>query len=137
MHNRILSTVLAVLLINLISYAQARVDEKPNDDKAADKIFSTVFRLGVDGSRLVKVILRDGTELTGYIRDINDDDFVLVGDGSGTVNKLTYRQVKQVKPYQSRGKKVGSVLGYVLFFGVIAAMFYGYMQNESCGQVCR
>jgi len=130
MYKRILSAVLAVLLINLISYAQAGVGEKPNGDKAADKIFSTVVRLGVDGSRLVKVILRDGTELTGYIRETNNDDFVLLGDGIGTTTKLTYRQVKQVKPYQSRARKVGNVLGYVVFFGVIAAMFVGYMRNE-------
>lgn len=130
MHKRILSAVLAVLLINLISYAQAGVGVKPNDDKAADKIFSTVFKLGVDASRLVKVILRDGTELKGYIREINNDDFVLVGDGTGTANKLTYRQVKQVKPYQSRGRKVGSALGYVLFFGIITAMVVPYMLKE-------
>jgi hypothetical protein len=122
MHKRILSAVLAVLSINLISYAQA----KPNDDKAADKIFSTVVRLGVDGSRLVKVVLRDGTELTGYIRDINDDDFVLLGDEIGTTTKLTYRQVKQVKPYKSRGR----FLGYAVFVGLIATMFVVNMRKE-------
>lgn len=126
MHKRILSAVLAVLLINLISYAQAGVGEKPNDGKAADRIFSTVVRLGVDGSRLVRVILRDGTELTGYIREITNDDFVLLGHEIGTTTKLTYRQVKQVKPYKSRGR----ILGYVVLVGVIAAMFVGYMRNE-------
>jgi thymidine phosphorylase len=129
MHKRILSAVLAVLTINLVSHAQAGVGAKPKDVQAADKIFSTVVRLGVDANRLVKVTLRDGSELTGYIREINNDDFVLVGDETGTVHKLTYAQVKQVKPYQSRGRKVGSVIGYVAIFGIIVAMSIGYMRK--------
>lgn len=129
MYRRILSAVLAVLLMNLVCYAQTGATTT-KDEKEAGKVYSTVFRLGVDGSRPVKVTMRDGTKLIGYIREINDDDFVLVADEIRTVNRLTYRQVKNVKPYESKRKRVGSALGYGLFFGMIVAMFYGYMQKE-------
>lgn len=127
MSKRIFSLVLTFLLINFVCSAQTAV--QPNDNKEVGKIYSTVFRLGVDGSRLVKVTLRDGTVVKGYIREINDDDFVLVGEETGKVNRLAYQQVKDVKRSESRVRKVGNVLGYVLFFGVIGAMAVGYMRK--------
>jgi hypothetical protein len=129
MHRRILAAVLCLLLINLACYAQTST-AVAKDDKEADKIYSTVFRLGVNGSRPVKVTMRDGIELIGYIREINNNDFVLVAEGNSSVNRLAYGQVKNVKPYKSKSRRAGSVLGYSLFFGMIVAMFYGYMQKE-------
>lgn len=129
MHRRILSAVLAALLMNLVCYAQTGA-ATAQGDKEADKVYATVFRLGVDGSRPVKVTMRDGTKLIGYIREINDDEFVLVADETRAVNRLTYTQVKQVKPYESKRRKVGSALGYGLFFGWIVGMFVVYMRDE-------
>ena len=129
MHRRILSAVLAVLLMNLVCYAQTGA-ATAKEDKEADTVYSTVFRLGVDGSRPVKVTMRDGIELIGYIREINDDDFALVADENSAVNRLTYRQVKNVKPYKSKGRKLGSALAYGLLFGVIVANFVVNMRNE-------
>ena len=129
MHNRILSAALVVLLINLACKAQTGA-VTAKEDKEADKIYSIVFRLGIDGSRPVKVTLRDGTKLIGYIREINDDDFVLVAEETRTGNRLTYKQVRQLKPYESKGRKVGNAVGYVLFFGIIVANFVVNMRNE-------
>lgn len=129
MHRRILSAALAVLLINLVCYAQCQSVPKTKEDEETDRVISAVYKIGLGTRTVMKILLRDGRELTGYITEAREESFVLVDAGSGAAITLTYQQVKQVKPFQSRRRKVGSVLGYVLFTGIIVANFVGYMKK--------
>jgi hypothetical protein len=129
MHNRILSAALAALLVNLVCYGQGN----PKEVEAAAKVKAAVFKIGAGSDTLVKVRLRDGTELKGYISEANEDGFVMAGGGNGSAASLKYHQVKQVKPFQSRGRKFGNIAGYVALFALIAVLGISYARKDGCG----
>jgi hypothetical protein len=128
-HKRILSAVLAALLMNLVCYAQRQVGPKTKEDEEADKIFASVFPLSLEPGTLVKVRLRDGTELKGYIIEANVENFSIVPPESQSVTKLRYQQVKDVKRYRSRGRKIGSFIGYAGLIYIIVGMAVGYARK--------
>jgi len=135
MHKRILAAALVVLLVNLVCYAQGQAGPKTKEDEETDKVISAVFKIGLGTRALMKIVLRDGRELKGYITEANEETFVLHAAESRAAITLKYEQVKQAKkakpakPFQSRRRKVGSILGYVLFFGIIVANIIGYARK--------
>ena len=46
---------------------------------------------------LVRVKLRDGTKLAGYVSEANENSFVIVDSKTGAATNVPYPQVKQVK----------------------------------------
>lgn len=127
MYRRILSVTLVALLVNLACFAQNEPDPTPQQVKAAAKVRSKVLDLG-DGTH-ARVRLFNGTEYRGYLTEVGLEGFVIEGGEVLVATRLTYYQIRDVKPITSRGRRIGAVAGYVLFFGIIAANVVGYTRK--------
>lgn len=75
-------------------FAQAQNDR---DSRLALNIKNTVARVGTEPNRKIKVKLRDGTKLKGYITEIKDDYFALLDDKSGKIVSVQYSQAAEAK----------------------------------------
>jgi hypothetical protein len=128
MYKRILRGALAVLLVNLSCYAPVTAASKPQESQSAAKVKAAV-KIGADSGGPVKVTLRDGTRLKGYISEASEEDFVIANYESGTTTRLEYLQVKEVKRIKSRRGLSVESLGYIATFGLIIVTAIGYARK--------
>jgi hypothetical protein len=95
---KLLSLALVCLLTNMISpvlaSAQSQAGREPQQ---ADKVRAKVTRLGTGKQARVAIKLADNTKLKGYIGQIAEDHFTLVDPKHGTVTRISYEQVQQIK----------------------------------------
>lgn len=86
-----------------------------------EKVKAEIAKLGTGPSAQVQIKLRDKTKLKGYIKESNDDHFVLVNEKTGAATEVAYPQVKQVKGNNlSTGAKVAIGVGIGLVILIIA-----------------
>ena len=133
MYKSILPAALAALLLNLVCYAPVAAAPQAKEIQAAAKVKAAVFKIGADSGTPVKVKLRDGTKLKGYINEAGEEGFVIVDSETGSATRLTYPQVTQVKRVGSRARKFGSYAGYVALFGLITVLYVSYARKDGCG----
>src|SRR5688572_7266820 len=103
MSKKILSLVLAALLINLCGAgrvrAAARAEGRENEQAAADakaaaKVKTKISGIGTGMKKVVEVRLRDKTKRKGYIREIADEHFVIVDRKTGATTDVSYAEVE-------------------------------------------
>jgi small nuclear ribonucleoprotein (snRNP)-like protein len=88
------------------------------------KVKAEVTKRGVGQSR-VRVSLRDGTEVKGYISEVDDSSFALTDQKSGTVTTISYADVSKIKRQGlSKPVKILTICGVVVgaLFGIGAAL---------------
>ena len=61
-------------------------------------------RLGTGKRSRAEVIFKDDRKLKGYIVEISENGFTLVDSKRGTVTKITYDEVRQVKSRNQDGR---------------------------------
>ena len=97
--------VLAVLINSQFMLAQAKRGKSPEQVKAE------VLKRGTGEKANVKVKLRNGSEVRGYISNANQDTFDIYGKNGETVT-VAYADVISVhKPGMSTGAKIGIAAG--------------------------
>ena len=110
-----MSLLLAVLVINL---AVVTTLAESKEEKLAGKIKANVTKLGTGTDAKVEVKLKDGTKLKGYIREVNDEQFVVV-DSQGTATPIPFPQAKQVK-----GNNLSTGVKIAIGVGIVLAVFF-------------
>ena len=113
MLKQLVALALAVALVQLscVQMAMARTTTE-KEMRFAEKIKAGVAKLGTGKEALVKVDLRDGTKLNGYLLEANENSFVVVDAKTGAATTVTYPQVKQVKGNNlSTGAKIAISIG--------------------------
>ena len=133
MYKRILPAALAALLVNLVCYAPVAAASQAKEIETTAKVKAAVFKIGADSGTPVKVKLRDGTKLKGYISEAGEEGFVIVDSETGSPTRLTYLQVTQVKRVGSWAKKFGNYAGYVALFGLMTVLYISYARKDGCG----
>ena len=118
MFKQILALTLAVMLVQLTGSAIviARTPTE-KDARFVEKVKAGVAKLGTGKDALVKVKLRNGTKLSGYIRETNDNSFVVVDAKTGEATTVPYPQVKQAK-----GNNLSGGAWFAIGVGVIVAV---------------
>ena len=77
-----------------------------------EKVKVAIAKLGTGPSAQIEIKLRDKSKLKGYIKEANEDHFVVVSSATGLATEVAYPQVKQVKGNNlSTGVKVGIGIG--------------------------
>jgi hypothetical protein len=107
----------AVLINAQLLLARAKGVANPDQMKAE------VFKRGTGEKAKVKVKLRDGSEVRGYISKANEDSFE-VQEKSGKSVTIAYADAISVrKPGMSKGAKIGIGVGVgaAAFFAVVYA----------------
>ena len=112
-----LKRILCLVLVGSITCVScgtvARASEvSPKEVALTEKIKAAIAKLGTGQSAKVEVTLQDKTKLRGYIKEANEEHFVLVSDKTGGTTEVAYPQVKKVKGNNlSTGAKVAIGVG--------------------------
>jgi hypothetical protein len=131
MIRKVLSIVLAGLLIQLVcAYPAFAGDNSKKEAEQIEKVRAGVANLGTGPEACVKVKLKDGLNLEGYISDSNEERFTVKNLKTGLANTAEYSQVKQIKGNNlSTGAKVA--IGVGIGVGVVILIFaLAYAANE-------
>ena len=128
MYKRILTAALAGLLVNLFCCGATTTGSRSREADAA-KIRTAVYQTGTGPGAVVKVKLRDGTRLKGYVGDADAEGFSLVNWETGATTRLAYAQVKTLKRLGGGHHFPVASLGYVFAFTFIVANAIGYARK--------
>ena len=135
MPKKILSLVLAALLINLCGLGRvhaatkgaareaatadsAAVGQKPVDPKKVEKIKQQIAAIGATSKEVIVVKLHGKPGKSGYVSEIADDHFTLVDETSPV--KISYAEVKGIRRTHM-STKVMNVVG-IVGIGVLATL---------------
>lgn len=108
MFKKSLSLFLVALLINLVGVTSAYATSKEEKQaRFAEKVKTSVLKLGTGETARIKVMLRDKTKLAGYISAADGESFTVIDSKTGTATTLAYPQVKSVQGHNlSTGAKI-------------------------------
>lgn len=117
----------SVLILNLSLGASVFANMKTeNETKFAEAVKANIAKLGVGKDAQVKVKLKDGTKLKGYVSQINENSFVVINEKTGVSTEVTYQNVKQVKGNNlSKGVKIAIIVGVIFIITVLIGGFAG------------
>jgi hypothetical protein len=122
MCRKIISTVVTILAVNLLCVTLVPAQ---NRNLSSDEAKAQISKLGTGPKARVDVKLRDGTKLTGYVSERQDDYFIVTDAKTGNATKVAYAEVIQVKARKnSSGAKI-LIRGLALLAGVIAVIVIG------------
>lgn len=123
---KILSTLISVLLLNLaIAPSAFASGSTEKEAKFAEKVKTGIAKLGTGSEAKVKLKLKDGTKLEGYVTEIGSDQFVVMNSKTGQAVPVPYPHVKQVKGNNlSTGAFILITIGVIIAIGAILVAIY-------------
>jgi len=92
---KLLTLIFSIMLVNF-TCATLMPAQTDKDAQRLAKVKHAVNKIGIDEN--ARVSLQDGTKLKGRIAEIGEDYFVLVEKKTANSNRISFTQVKQVKP---------------------------------------
>ena len=98
-----------ILIINFFGNTPV-IGQSLKDQTEITKIKTNLTKRGTGEKAKVKIELRDGSEVKGYIAELNTDDFVIADSQTGARTTIAYSEVKKVK---NQGWSLGTKLGIV------------------------
>lgn len=108
---------------------EVAVSHTKNQTSPADKIKRAVAKAGVGEKARVKVTLRDGTKLAGYVNEARENDFVLTDKKTKNPVTVIYAEASEIKRDRlSKVAKIGIGIGigvaaYIIIVGIITEGF--------------
>ena len=97
MYKKILSVILSCLLINVaasVAYAGSQDDKQA---RRIEKVKENVLKLGVGSESRVEVTLHDGRNFKGTIREITEDNFLVLEEKTNRAITIAYADVAKLK----------------------------------------
>ena len=129
MLKKILSMAIVMLVVNLAMVPFVFASDNPEKEaKFAEKVKTEITKLGTGTDAKVKVKLKDGTKLEGYISEIKGDGFIVMDKKSGNAMPVSYPSVKQVKG-NNLSTGVIVAIGFAAFFVVLILILHLQRNN--------
>lgn len=94
MKQTIISILIAILLFQCVGFGQ-----NLRDSSETDKVKTDLAKRGTGEKAKVKIELRDGREIKGYLAELNSEDFVIADSKSGDRTTIAYRDVTKVRKH--------------------------------------
>jgi hypothetical protein len=121
-----LSILLATSLVSLLGAANTLCSQKKNKQSTAEKVKARIVQLGFGNSSQIRVKRKDGTKLSGYVAEINDNDFVIADPNTGNKTSVLFDDVKEMKgKNSSTGASVSFGAGDTASIAEFAALIGG------------
>lgn len=118
MVKRLLTLSLAALLFQPLALTQSVAA-----GTKAEKIKSSILKLGTGTDVRVNVGLRGKQKLSGYLAAVGDDSFTIVDVKTGVATEVPYPGVTQIKGHNlSTGAKIA--IGVGIGVGVVLLVIY-------------
>lgn len=119
---KLLSLVL-VALLTVISVQQTFAETK--EEKFTGKVKTEIAKLGTGTDAAIKIKLKDGTKIKGYVTEVGENQFVVMNSKTGQAVSVPYSQVDQAKGNNlSTGAKIALyaalAVGLIVIVGLIA-----------------
>ncbi len=110
------------LILNLAFYTSAQAgmvnSESEKEAKFTEKVKDGVNKLGYGKDVQVRLKMKNGTKLKGYVAQANEDNFVVI-DSSGKATTISFSQVKQITGKNNlNGTKIA--LGVLIAIAIFA-----------------
>lgn len=120
---------LIVMLLNLAFAPSAfALDKASKEAKLAAKVKKGIAKLGTGKDARIKVKLKDGTKLKGYVSEITEDSFTVTDLETGTATVVPYSSAKQVRGNNlSTGMMV--TIGFIVLIVVILIILEAQKEN--------
>jgi hypothetical protein len=114
MKRTIAVTLVAVMTCLSLTAAESQADQstRGHPDQAV-KIRAKVQKTGVGEKSKIRVKLRDGTELRGYVSNIGNDSFTVTDSATHKASSLSYDDVETV-----RGKGLSTAAKVLIVTGI-------------------
>lgn len=127
MIKKIIVAPLLLLILNLVItptvWASGNAEKEA---KLAEKVKLGIAKLGAGKDSKVKLKLKDGTKLKGYISEINEDGFLVQNEKTDESVSVPYSNVKQVKGNNLRG----DVIAIIAVIALIAIPLLIYVAQK-------
>jgi hypothetical protein len=118
----ILAMVALLIQVTSVRIAIARTRSE-KEASATERVKTGIARLGTGKQALVRVKLRDGTKLAGYVSEANENSFVIVDPKTGASTTVDYPNVKQVRRNNLSGGAWAAIfIGVLVAVGVFVAV---------------
>lgn len=115
---KVISFTLIVLLTQLFFVRPSFAGTK--EENFAEKVKTEIAKLGTGQDAKIKVKLKDGTKIKGYITETNENQFVIMDSKTNQPVPIPYPQVKQAKGNNLSG-------GVIIVIGVTAVLILLYV----------
>jgi hypothetical protein len=114
---KILTLTLAVLLMQTVFVHQTFAEIK--EEKFVGKVRTEIAKLGTGTDAKVKIKLKDGTKIKGYVMEAGENQFFVMNSKKGQAVPVAYSQVGQVKGNNlSKGAKIAIYVAVAV--GIVA-----------------
>ena len=111
-----ISFLTITLLLNFV-FATS-IFAKNKEAEFTEKVKTQISKLGIGQDARVKLKLKDGAKIKGFISEIGDSQFVVTNSETGQVTQVAYPNVKQVKGNNlSTGVKIA--IGVAVLIAVV------------------
>jgi hypothetical protein len=108
------SLMLIGLVLNLAFYSTAKAGNAEREAKSALKVKNEISKLGTGKETSVKVKLRDGRKVAGYISELGAENFTVIDTQTGSSVEIRYSQVK-------KAKGINHLTGKQILYGILYA----------------
>lgn len=97
MLKRSITLIIVVLIINFVSAAPAMAADKLSKEaKSTAKVKAGIAKLGTGKDSKIKVKLKDGKKVIGYVSQITEDNLTVTDPETGTSTVVPYPNAKQI-----------------------------------------
>lgn len=122
MFKKIISVLLAILVINLATVAFAGTNTE-KEAKFTERVKSEIAKLGTGRDAKIEIKLKDGTKLKGYLSEAGNEQFIVTDSKSGQSTPVYYPQVQKAKGNNFSKRLVigAAIVGFIIVIGVLAA----------------
>lgn len=111
MFKKLCSAVLSALLLQAAAVPAFAASSAEKEAKRAEKVRTQLLKLGTGADARIKLILRDKTQLEGFVSEAGPDTFA-VTDGAGKTTTVGYGQVSKAQGNNlSTGAKIAIGIG--------------------------
>lgn len=104
---KVVSLLLVVLLLQLFFVHPSFAGTK--DENFAEKVKTEISKLKTGKDAKIKVKLKDGTKIKGYIAEANENQFVVIDSKTNQPVPVPYSQVKQAKGNNLSGSAIAII----------------------------
>lgn len=124
MFNKVLSMSIVVLLLNLMTISSVWASGNAEKEiRFTEKVKTNIAKLGTGTDAEIKVKLKDGTTIKGYVKEAGNDEFVVLTSKTNQAVSIPHSNVKQVKGNNlNSGTKILIGVGIFLLVVIIAGI---------------
>ena len=125
MFKKLLAVILSCLLINVVASVAYASSQDDNQARRIQKVKENVLKLGVGSESRVEITLHDGRNFKGTIREISEDNFLVLEEKTNRAVTVAYADVAKLKGKNGlTAAKVGINVakGAAIVAGVAAAV---------------